>query len=152
VSASEDGLRRVTLPQESAAAALLRLGAAGEAPPDLFHDLETRLCAYYEGKPADFPDNLDPAVGTLFRRQVWEAARRIPYGETGSYGKLAAQIGKPGAARAVGNALGRNPFSVIVPCHRVVAAGGIGGFSGDGGPEMKRRLLALEAGEPQAVV
>jgi len=74
---------------------------------------------------------------------VWQATRLIPYGETRSYLWVAVQIGKPGAARAVGQALGRNPLPVIVPCHRVIAAdGGLGGFTG--GLEMKRRLLELE--------
>jgi len=74
---------------------------------------------------------------------VWQATRLIPYGETRSYLWVAVQIGKPGAARAVGQALGRNPLPVIIPCHRVIASdGGLGGFTG--GLVMKRRLLELE--------
>jgi len=74
---------------------------------------------------------------------VWLAARLIPYGETRSYRQLAASIGQPGAARAVGQALARNPLAIIVPCHRVLQAdGGLGGFGG--GPDMKRYLLSLE--------
>lgn len=80
-----------------------------------------------------------------FRRRVYEAARLVPAGTTVSYGQLAGQIGSPGAARAVGQALGRNPFPIVVPCHRVLAAGGkIGGFSADGGAGTKRRMLAIE--------
>lgn len=80
-----------------------------------------------------------------FHRRVYEAARTIPPGVTVSYGELAAGCGAPGAARAVGQALGRNPFGIVVPCHRVVAAGGrIGGFSGTGGVATKMRLLSLE--------
>ena len=91
----------------------------------------------------DFNDKLDTAVGTVFQRSVWEAVSLIPYGETWSYAWVAWQIGRPKALRAVGQALGRNPRPVIVPCHRVVAGnGGLGGFSG--GVEMKRYLLSLE--------
>jgi methylated-DNA-[protein]-cysteine S-methyltransferase len=81
-----------------------------------------------------------------FQRRVYEAAREIPPGTTVSYGDLAARLGSPGAARAVGQALGRNPFAIVVPCHRVLAAGGrMGGFSAKGGVITKARLLALES-------
>jgi methylated-DNA-[protein]-cysteine S-methyltransferase len=80
-----------------------------------------------------------------FRRRVYQMARTIPPGETRSYGEIAARLGAPGSARAVGQALGRNPFPIIVPCHRVLAAGGkIGGFSANGGVGTKLRMLALE--------
>lgn len=86
---------------------------------------------------------LDVVSGTPFQRQVWDALRTIPYGETRSYAWLAGAVGKPGAARAVGQANGANPVAIVVPCHRVVAAdGGIGGYAG--GIGMKRSLLALE--------
>ncbi len=93
---------------------------------------------------ASFPDELDLSTATPFQRQVWEKTRLIPYGETRSYSWVAEQIGKPGAARAVGQALGRNPLPIIIPCHRVVASDGkLCGFAG--GLGMKRRLLSLEA-------
>ena len=80
-----------------------------------------------------------------FHRRVYEAARRIGPGHTRTYGELAAELGEPGAARAVGQALGANPFAVIVPCHRVLAAGGRGGgFSAPGGVDTKLRLLEIE--------
>src|SRR5215470_16252405 len=83
-----------------------------------------------------------------FHRRVYDLARSIPPGETVSYGDIAAKLGAPGSARAVGQALGRNPFAIIVPCHRVLAAGGkIGGFSADGGISTKLRLLSIEAGQ-----
>jgi len=83
-----------------------------------------------------------------FHRRVYELARSIPPGETISYGEIAAKLGAPGSARAVGQALGRNPFAIIVPCHRVLAAGGkVGGFSADGGITTKLRLLSIEAGQ-----
>lgn len=86
---------------------------------------------------------LDVVQGTPFQRQVWDALRTIPYGETRSYAWLAAAVGKPGAARAVGQANGANPVGIVVPCHRVISAdGGVGGYAG--GVAMKRALLALE--------
>lgn len=102
-----------------------------------------RLKSYFAGHKADFPDKLDLSGATTFRREVWEITRLIPYGETRSYAWVAMQIRKPKAVRAVGQALGRNPLPIIVPCHRVLASnGGLGGFSG--GLEMKRFLLRLE--------
>jgi len=86
---------------------------------------------------------LDLAAGTRFQQTVWKALRQIPYGETRTYGALATMIGRPQAARAVGQACGANPVPILVPCHRVQAAGGrLGGFSG--GLGWKRRLLARE--------
>ena len=81
-----------------------------------------------------------------FAWRVYRAARRIPWGRTVTYGKLACLLGRPGAARAVGTCLGRNPVPLVVPCHRVVAASGTGGFSARGGRKLKERLLALECG------
>ncbi|AOS83465.1 cysteine methyltransferase [Chlorobaculum limnaeum] len=101
-----------------------------------------QLDAWFSGRLREFSLPLvEPR--TAFERRVREAMLRIPYGATASYGELAAAIGSPGAARAVGTACGRNPLPLIVPCHRVVAAGGrIGGFLG--GIEMKRWLLDFE--------
>ena len=80
-----------------------------------------------------------------FDRRVYEVARSIPPGATLSYGEIAARLGEPDAARDVGQALGRNPFSIVVPCHRVLAAGGkLGGFSARGGRRTKLRLLSIE--------
>jgi len=90
---------------------------------------------------------LDMAGVPAFNRRVYEVARSIPPGETLTYGEVAARLGERGAARAVGRALGQNPFALIVPCHRVLAAGGgIGGFSAGGGVTTKRRLLTIEDG------
>jgi len=88
---------------------------------------------------------LDYAGVPLFHRRVYEALRRVAPGETVGYGELAERVGSPGAARAVGQAVGKNPFAIVVPCHRVVAAGGrAGGFSAHGGVGTKRRMLAIE--------
>jgi methylated-DNA-[protein]-cysteine S-methyltransferase len=84
---------------------------------------------------------------TEFQKDVLKACRRIPPGRTLTYGQLAEKLGHPRAARAVGNALARNPVPLVVPCHRVVAGGGkFGGFSAEAGVPLKKRLLALEAG------
>ncbi len=97
---------------------------------------------YFAGERQEF-DLPFFATGTPFQLMVWEELLRIPYGKTMSYGEMAELIGKPHAARAVGNALGANPISIIIPCHRVIASGGtLGGFAG--GLPLKRYLLALE--------
>ena len=90
---------------------------------------------------------LDLGSAGPFARAVWSAARRVRAGRTVSYGELARAIGRPGAARAVGGALGRNPVPLVVPCHRIVGAtGALHGFSARGGVATKRRLLELEGG------
>ena len=102
-----------------------------------------QLDAFFAGDRLDFDLALDPA-GTPFQRRVWSELRRIAYGETISYGELARRVGRPGAARAVGLANGRNPISVIVPCHRVIGAdGSLTGYGG--GIPRKRYLLDHEA-------
>jgi methylated-DNA-[protein]-cysteine S-methyltransferase len=98
---------------------------------------------YFSGRLLDFDLPLE-FDGTAFQRTVWRALTRIPYGETRTYGDIAEEIGKPSAMRAVGNANGRNNLPIIVPCHRVIGAGGkLCGFGG--GIELKRSLLAHEA-------
>jgi methylated-DNA-[protein]-cysteine S-methyltransferase len=104
------------------------------------------------GEPGDLSSiPLDMDLVPAFHRRVYEAARSIPRGATMTYGALAAQAGAAGSARAVGQALARNPFAIIVPCHRVVAVSGrIGGFSANGGTTTKLRLLAIEGHENSA--
>jgi methylated-DNA-[protein]-cysteine S-methyltransferase len=140
------GLRRLTLPATDAVAARAALDPPPSAREDASHlsDLIDDLRRYFSGQAVDFKITLDLDQGTPFQRQVWQAARRIPGGSTRSYGWLAAQAGRPRAARAVGQAMARNPVPIVVPCHRVVGTNGLGGFSG--GLDVKRRLLALEAG------
>jgi len=143
---SEAGLRRATLPQLAEAEVKELLGIA-DSPAVFslqpFKSLVERLQAYYEGYRVDFDDKLDLSGSTGFQRSVWRATRSIPYGETRSYGWIAGQIGQPQAARAVGQALHRNPLPIIIPCHRVIASdGSLGGFGGDEG--MKNNLLQLE--------
>ena len=104
------------------------------------------IVALLHGASDDLTDvRLDMAQVPPFHRRVYEIARGIAPGTTLTYGELAVRLGQPGAARAVGQALGQNPFVIIVPCHRVLAAGGrIGGFSADGGVMTKRHLLRIE--------
>jgi methylated-DNA-[protein]-cysteine S-methyltransferase len=108
------------------------------------HPLADRFRAYFAGSRDDFADvELDIDEGTSFDAALLSAIRRVPYGEVVTYGELAALAGRPGAARAAGTFCARNRFAVVVPCHRVVAAGGLGGY-GSLGPGYKRRLLELE--------
>ena len=102
----------------------------------------TQLREYFAGTRTTFDLQLAPA-GTPFQRQVWAELRRIPHGQTRSYGELAERIGRPGAARAVGAANRNNPIAIVQPCHRVIGANGqLTGFAG--GLDAKRTLLALE--------
>ncbi len=123
------------------------LTANGDAPPDAVLARAARACdAYAAGERKTFDVPLAPR-GTPWQRTVWEALLAIPYGETLSYGKLAARLGRPGSARAVGAAVGRNPLSIFIPCHRVVGANGsLTGYAG--GLDRKRALLALEKALP----
>ena len=103
---------------------------------------EQELREYFAGRRRTFTVKLD-LEGTEFQRKAWQAMRKIPFGETISYGDQARKVGKPKAFRAVGSANGKNPIPIIVPCHRVLASdGSLGGYSL--GLSMKRRLLALE--------
>jgi len=115
-------------------------------PPPAIESAIDRIVALLSGQASDLSAiALDMAGLPPFHRRVYEAARTIPPGATLSYGELAAKLDAPGAARAVGQALRRNPFAIIVPCHRVLAAGGkVGGFSANGGVATKLKLLSLE--------
>jgi methylated-DNA-[protein]-cysteine S-methyltransferase len=112
----------------------------------LLQQVQAAVLDYFHSRrPLDaFP--LDLERGTAFQREVWQALAAIPFGQTRSYGEVARAIGKERASRAVGHACGRNPVVLLIPCHRVVAAGGgLGGFTG--GLHLKRALLELEAGK-----
>ena len=147
VLASAEGILTTTLPQSTAMAAQQLLGDGlnqATCTPTLFNDITRRLQAYFSGQEVALDDELDLSRATPFQRLVWETTRLIPYGETRSYAWVAEQIKQPQATRAVGQALGKNPVPIIVPCHRVMASGGqLGGFTG--GLTMKRLLLHLEA-------
>ena len=121
-----------------------RFGSGVAAPEDDDDDLVERFRAFLTGRADDFADvELDLGWTTMFQRELARTLRRVPRGEVVSYGELAALVGRRGAARAAGAFCASNRFALLVPCHRVVAAHGIGGY-GDAGVEVKRRLLALE--------
>jgi methylated-DNA-[protein]-cysteine S-methyltransferase len=116
------------------------LGRRDEETPVL-KEAATQLQEYFAGERTGFDLRME-LDGTPFQREVWAELARIPYGETISYGELARRVGRPKGPRAVGQANGRNPIAIIVPCHRVLASSGIGGYGG--GLPCKRALLALE--------
>ncbi len=119
----------------------------GPIDDTLLPDLCGRILAAMAGEPIDFSD-VPPPPGTPFQRSIWRATRGIDPGTTRTYGELAAEVGRPAAARAVGQAMRRNPQPIITPCHRVVGSCGLGGFGGQGRdgpwPDIKRRLLVAE--------
>jgi methylated-DNA-[protein]-cysteine S-methyltransferase len=116
-----------------------------ERRPDLMKGLQRRIAAYFSGERARFTVPVDLTGLTEFQQAALRACLSIPYGVTTTYGRLAAMVGRAGAARAVGRAMARNPIPLIIPCHRVLAAGGdLGGFSAEGGVEVKSRMLRLE--------
>ena len=127
----------------------VRLGPlVEEGDNSILLEAERQLGAYFEGELKSFTVPLD-FKGTEFQKAVWQALLTIPFGETRSYGDIARQIGKPMAFRAVGAANGRNPISIIAPCHRVIGStGGLTGFAG--GLAAKERLLELERARPAA--
>jgi len=151
----ERGVVGVQLPEARASATRARLlrrfpGAREASPPPALQRAVDGIAALLRGEPSDLSGiSLDLNPVEPFARRVYELARTIPPGQTLSYGEIADRLGAPGEARAVGEALARNPFPIIVPCHRVLASGGrLGGFSARGGVATKRRLLALEGAAP----
>ena len=115
-----------------------------------FMEVREQLDEYFSGRRQSFELPLAP-LGTAFQREVWDALRAIPYGETTTYAAIARSIGRPRAVRAVGAANGRNPLSIVVPCHRVIGKDGtLTGYAG--GLPSKRRLLELESAFPRAAV
>ena len=149
LAASERGPSRVILTRRRGPAAL---ALAKRELPEAAHDpkilpgLQDELRAYFAGRPVTFHTRPDLSGLTPFQKMVLRACARIPYGQTMSYADLAKRVGWPGAARAVGAAMARNPVPIIIPCHRVITAqGGLGGFSAEHGVALKRWLLAMEA-------
>ncbi|HEY4107321.1 MAG TPA: methylated-DNA--[protein]-cysteine S-methyltransferase, partial [Polyangiaceae bacterium] len=145
------GLRAVHLPgarvAETRARLLARFPDAEELPPPpVVQRAIDRIVTLLRGEVADLSQiELDMSGVPAFHQRVYEHARMIAPGATLSYGEVATRVGSPGSARAVGQALGRNPFAIVVPCHRVLAAGGkIGGFSATGGVDTKRKMLRIE--------
>jgi methylated-DNA-[protein]-cysteine S-methyltransferase len=153
---SNGGVLGLQLPEANEVRArkclLRRFQNAIEAvPPPAIADAINRIQVLLSGQPADLTGvRLDFARVSSFERQVYEVARTIPPGRTLTYGDVATRIGDKAYAQAIGRALGNNPFPIVVPCHRVVAADGkLGGFSAAGGAQTKLRLLQIE-GAPVA--
>lgn len=146
VAATRAGVRRILLDgtdldalRQLAGAQGLMIRQGGRGPAS---DAALQIRQYLQGRRRTFRLDLDMR-GTPFQQSVWRALRRVPFGRTVTYGQLASRVGRPAAARAVGSACGANPLPIVIPCHRVLAAGSrLGGFSG--GLGLKRALLALE--------
>jgi methylated-DNA-[protein]-cysteine S-methyltransferase len=153
----EHGVLGVQLPEGSAAATRARLirlhpdaeEATGPPPAEIQRAIGG-IVTLLTGQPDDLRDvEIDLSEVPPFHQRVYEVARQIEPGQTMTYGEIAARLGEPRASREVGQALGQNPFPLIVPCHRVLAAGGkLGGFSARGGVTTKLRLLNIEGAEP----
>ena len=141
--ATDEGLTAILWPIERPGRVRLHTAVEDARHPVLV-EAERQLAEYFDGSRVKFDLTLD-FVGTAFQRKVWRALLTIPFGETRSYAQIAKQIGSPSASRAVGAAHGRNPISIVAPCHRVIGTSGkLTGFAG--GLEAKAYLLALEAG------
>jgi methylated-DNA-[protein]-cysteine S-methyltransferase len=141
---------RLVIEEEGGAIIAIRWAneAGGNGSP-LLSEAARQIEAYFAGTLIDFDVPLRPA-GSAHEQRVWAAMLRIPYGQTRSYGELAMDIGS--APRAVGGACGKNPIPIVIPCHRVLGKGWMGGYSGSGGLSTKRTLLTLEGAlEPELV-
>lgn len=141
IVASDNGLAAILWENDNPNRVRVRIYVENNTHPVLLA-VERELLEYFEGKRTTFSLTLDP-IGTDFQKEVWKALSTIPYGETRSYMDIAKQIGNVKAVRAVGAANGRNPISIVVPCHRVIGSSGeLTGFAG--GLEAKAALLSLE--------
>ncbi len=146
ILANEKGVVRTTLPRASKDEAIAQLGvnqSSAAFSPDSFKDLTRLFVRYFNGEDVSFPAEIDLSSGTPFQQSVWRITSLIPYGEVRSYRWVAEGLGDGRMARAAGQALGKNPLPLIVPCHRVIGSnGGLCGFGG--GLELKKALLRLE--------
>ena len=144
----EKGLKRILLPSPGSQEVVSHI--TGQFPASLRDDRALRpltkmLASYFEGKPLAQDILLDWSGSTSFSRRVWQAAQSIPWGEVRTYQWLGLYLEKPRSYRAVGSALGKNPFPLIVPCHRVIRTDGtLGGFSAPTGIRLKRTMLEME--------
>ena len=152
-----DGVRHFMLPEPSYERVDMRArryaaNSAHALPSGKIAEIVAAAKRYFAGEREDFQDAaLDLAGAASFNRAIYNALLQIPYGATTTYGALAAEAGFPGAARETGAALGANPLPLLIPCHRVLGAGGqLGGFSAPGGKATKQKMLALEHATPPA--
>ncbi|MGB8197727.1 MAG: methylated-DNA--[protein]-cysteine S-methyltransferase [Acidimicrobiales bacterium] len=135
VVGSDDGVTHIHLPHDE-------LTASRGVAPKPVADAVQQLEEYFAGSRRTFKVKLAPSPATAFQLDVWAALRRIPYGQVRTYGEVAEAVNRPRAHRAVGNANHANPWPIVIPCHRVVASAGLGGYGG--GDKVKRYLLDLE--------
>jgi len=142
VLSNEKGVTRIIFGIKELRNYLDGLGGAqileGGPAAEMAHEIEL----YFDGRLTEFRTPIELMEGTPFQRSVWEKLLDIPYGKTATYKDVAEGVGKPGASRAVGNAVGANPLPIVIPCHRVLAANGLGGYSG--GIDIKKDLLRVE--------
>ena len=143
LDAGELGLQRLSFLTKQEYSSLAKKNIANAFSRKELQDLNIKLDKYFSGEPIIFDEPMDLQIGTPFQQKVWQALLTIDFGKYITYKELADKIDKPKAARAVGNAVGANPIPLIIPCHRVIAAGKrLGGFSA--GLDIKRALLAVE--------
>jgi methylated-DNA-[protein]-cysteine S-methyltransferase len=135
IEGSDEAISAIYLPN-------VRRRASTGTPPVAVARAAQQLAEYFSGARHDFDVTLAPVDATDFQLDVWDALRKIPYGEVRTYADVAVSIDRPLASRAVGNANHANPWPVVIPCHRVVSSTGIGGYGG--GDDVKRFLLGLE--------
>lgn len=144
-------LKGTSLPhstRKKARASLMSAFPNHEVDSGFLPELVASLESFFKGEPVAFKVRLDWGRVTEFQKDIYQALRRVRYGQLLTYGELATRAGRKGTARGVGVAMAHNPFAPVVPCHRVLASGGaLGGFSSAGGLEQKRSLLKLEGHE-----
>jgi methylated-DNA-[protein]-cysteine S-methyltransferase len=147
----DDKVVGLRLPEASPAATRTRIarrwpGAEEQVPPPNMQKVVDRVLALLAGDPVDLSDvPLDFGAAPEFHQRAYEIARKIPAGQTMTYGEIAKRLGMPHESREVGQAMGKNPIAIIMPCHRVLGADGkMGGFSANGGVATKRRILEIE--------
>ena len=148
VVSSQKGILRILMGYPSRERILRKIKAAfgrGITKTPAKGTIADKITRYFSGGRVSFQCVLDWSFLSPFQKKVFKAAMKIPYGEVESYGSLARKVGCPRGSRAVGGALAKNPFPLVVPCHRIVRGdGGLGGFSAGGGITLKKRLLKLE--------
>lgn len=142
VVAGSDGVSRIIFGEKAFRDFLDSLEGTRVVEGGVAEKMATELAQYFEGKLSKFETGIDVAGGTPFQRAVWKKLLDIPYGGVTTYKEIAESVGRPGAARAVGNAVGANPIPIVIPCHRVLASNGLGGYTG--GVEIKKDLLRIE--------
>jgi methylated-DNA-[protein]-cysteine S-methyltransferase len=142
VTATQKGVTKIFFGERGFRSYLEKAAPQGLIPGGPAADMAREIELYFDGGLTEFKTPIDMSSGTEFQRAVWQNLLTVPYGKVTTYGELAEKVGKPGAARAVGNAVGVNPLPIVVPCHRVVASDGLGGYTG--GIDIKKVLLGVE--------